>query len=213
MNKAVLMKKRMDGGKNAYETVLEELKVLKLMEHPNIIWLNEIIDDPKKDNLYIVTDWMSKGSLEELIESKNKGKSLRIGLSSNEVRNYFIDMVKALHYCHNVAGVIHRDIKPDNIMINHNNEAILIDFGVSALMVDDDVIHNNIGSLMFFAPEMFQRSQNVKVHGAKTDIWALGITFYYLMTGQYPYKANNYFDLKDEVLENEFDLHLIKKDN
>jgi non-specific serine/threonine protein kinase len=79
-------------------------------------------------------------------------------LAPSAVRNYLIDMLKALHYCHNVvmapAKVIHRDIKPDNIMINHNNEAVLIDFGVSAL-VDKDSINNNIGSLMFFAPEMF----------------------------------------------------------
>ena len=43
-------------------------------------------------------------------------------------------MLKALYYCHNVIKVIHRDIKPENIMINHNNEAILIDFGVSGLI-------------------------------------------------------------------------------
>ena len=66
-------------------------------------------------------------------------------------------MLKALHYCHNVAHVIHRDIKPDNIMINHNNEAVLIDFGVSAQVQNDDTMEANNGSLLFFAPEMFRR--------------------------------------------------------
>jgi serine/threonine protein kinase len=51
-----------------------------------------------------------------------------------EMRFYFIDMLKALHYCHVVAKVIHRDIKPDNIMLNHNDEAVLIDFGVSEIV-------------------------------------------------------------------------------
>jgi serine/threonine protein kinase len=64
-----------------------------------------------------VTEWYSKGSLSSYI-----GK---------DMRPYFKDMLKALYYCHNVAKVIHRDIKPDNIMLNHNNEAVLIDFGVS----------------------------------------------------------------------------------
>ena len=50
------------------------------------------------------------------------------------MRLYFIDILKALHYCHNTIKVIHRDIKPENIMINHNQEAVLIDFGVSALV-------------------------------------------------------------------------------
>ena len=49
---------------------------------------------------------------------------------------YFIDMLKALYYCHYIVKVIHRDIKPDNIMINHNNEAVLIDFGISQNIFD-----------------------------------------------------------------------------
>ena len=78
-------------------------------------------------------------------------------------------MLKALHYCHKIVKVIHRDIKPDNIMINHNNEAVLIDFGVSALFGDreDDTLDKNMGSYMFYAPEMFLRASddNVKVKG------------------------------------------------
>jgi len=79
------------------------------------------------------------------------------GLKQSQVRLYFIDMLKALYYCHKIIKVIHRDIKPDNIMINHNNEAVLIDFGVSALVEnqEDDTIKSNMGSYMFFAPEMF----------------------------------------------------------
>ena len=80
-----------------------------------------------------------------------------MGLNQNHVRLYFIDMLKALYYCHKIIKVIHRDIKPDNIMINHNNEAVLIDFGVSALVDQqkDDLLQNTMGTYMFFAPEMF----------------------------------------------------------
>ncbi len=59
---------------------------------------------------------------------------MRKGLKLTDCRLYLIDMLKALHYCHKTVQVIHRDIKPDNIMISHNNDAILIDFGVSALV-------------------------------------------------------------------------------
>ena len=93
----------------------------------------------------------------------------KIGLKLKDARTYFIDMLKALHYCHKIVKVIHRDIKPDNIMINHNNEAVLIDFGVSALFgeQEDDSLDKNMGSYMFFAPEMFLRSldNNIKVKG------------------------------------------------
>ena len=69
-------------------------------------------------------------------------------------------MLKALYYCHKVVKVIHRDIKPDNIMINHNNDAVLIDFGVSALIdqTEDDCMNQNMGTYLFYAPEMFERS-------------------------------------------------------
>ena len=82
-----------------------------------------------------------------------------MGLKPRKVREYIVDMIKALHYCHNVIGLIHRDIKPDNIMINHNDEAVLIDFGVSALVeeTDQNYLQQNIGSYVFFAPEMFAR--------------------------------------------------------
>ena len=63
MNKKELQKKKVGTGKSAYQSVVEELKVLQMMEHPNVIWLNEIIDDPKKDKLYVVTEWYTKGSL------------------------------------------------------------------------------------------------------------------------------------------------------
>lgn len=68
MNKSLLSKKDNSSGKTAYSSVVEELKILQLLEHPNVIWLNEIIDDPKKDNLYVVTKWYSKGSLGDLIK-------------------------------------------------------------------------------------------------------------------------------------------------
>ena len=96
---------------------------------------------------------------------------------------YFIDMLKALYYCHQIAHVIHRDIKPDNIMLNHNDEAILIDFGVSSQ--DAELIESNMGTYMLFSPEMFGKD---KVLGEKSDIWALGMTFYYLIVGYYPWK-------------------------
>lgn len=192
MDKDHLMRKQAGQGKNAYDCVMEELKVLQRLEHPNIIWLHEIINDPKKSKIYLVTEWQKKGSLASKV-----GKDMRL---------YFIDMLKALHYCHETAKVVHRDIKPDNIMINHNDEAVLIDFGVSEIVESSCIMESNLGSYMFFAPEMFNLASGAKVHGEKTDIWALGITFYFLMTGAYPWKnATNPMNLKEMVCSQEID--------
>lgn len=174
MSRKMLMEKKNGKGENAYDCVLKEIEVLKRLEHPNVISLHEVINDPKKDKIYLVTDWYINGSLEHV-----KGKNMQ---------PYFVDMLKALHYCHVVAKVVHRDIKPDNMMINHNNEAILIDFGLSEIVdrPEDAIIKSNMGSYMFFAPEMFNKA--FEVHGERTDLWALGVTFYYLLTGEYPWK-------------------------
>ena len=137
-----------------------------------------------------------------------------VGLAHHDVRFYFIDLLKALNYCHKVAKIIHRDIKPENIGINHNGEAVLIDFGVSADVdhTTDDTLEENMGSYMFFAPEMFQRATNAKdIKGERTDLWALGITLYFLLCGKYPWQgAKNSYQLKTIILETDIDFSLIK---
>lgn len=71
MNKKELMRKQTGGCKNAYECVKEEQQVLKRLAHPNILWLQEIIDDPNKDNIYLVTEYHSKGSLGDQLKKIN----------------------------------------------------------------------------------------------------------------------------------------------
>jgi [calcium/calmodulin-dependent protein kinase] kinase len=231
MNKKVLQTKKCGPGRNAYDCVIEELKVLKTLDHPHIIWLHEIIDDPKRENIYLVTKWLQRGSLGKLVEEKNdkfdkfnkqcreEGRDDEIrhtGLDVKSIRLYFIDMLKALFYCHKVAKVIHRDIKPDNIVISHNNEAVLIDFGVSALVDDGGggALESNMGSYMFFAPEMFKSGDERKeVRGETTDLWALGVTFYYLTTGRFPCQdAKNPLHLKELVTGREINFEIIKNE-
>ena len=83
MNKKTLSRKKCGPGMNALDCVIEELKVLKSLEHPNIIWLHEIIDDPKKDSIYLVQEWYTKGSLGDSVVEKNKIKTVnqKVGLA------------------------------------------------------------------------------------------------------------------------------------
>lgn len=130
----------------------------------------------------MVTEFHERGSLGDQVQKLNEKfkdhnikykdkKHLQkfVGLKEKQVRLYFIDMLKALYYCHKVVNVIHRDIKPDNIMINYNNEAVLIDFGVSAIFDgENDALEENRGSQLFYAPEMFTKNtqKNSMVRGA-----------------------------------------------
>jgi len=76
------------------------------------------------------------------------------------VRHYFIDMLKAIFYCHQCVEVVHRDIKPENIVLNHNDEAVLIDFGLSALQTKfkEFASKTKIGTFLFYSPEMFTQT-------------------------------------------------------
>jgi serine/threonine protein kinase len=210
MNKESLKRKQMSKGRTAYDCVIEETKVLQQLEHPNIIWLHEIINDPHKKYIYLVTEYHAKGSISELLKKENTG------LKSEQVRKYLIQLLKALYYCHKVIKVIHRDIKPDNIVLNNQGEAVLIDFGVSQLYGDTDRcdrIDNVIGTKMYYAPEMVKDcSLECKIiRGEQTDIWALGITIYEMLTGFLPYKnISNLMDLRDAILFKNFDFSEIE---
>lgn len=65
MNRKNLQRKPLSNGRSAYDCVKEELKILERLEHPNIIWLHEIIDDPKRDHIYLITEYHSRGSIGE----------------------------------------------------------------------------------------------------------------------------------------------------
>jgi len=72
MSKKTLKSRKQGGNKTAYDCVVEELLVLKMLKHPNIIFLHEIIDDAHRDELYLVTEYHSRGSLADLLKVKNK---------------------------------------------------------------------------------------------------------------------------------------------
>lgn len=128
------------------------------------------------------------------------------------------DMLKALYYCHNIIKVIHRDIKPENIMINHNEEAVLIDFGVCYLVdqqLNDEISGANIGTFNYYSPEMWEKKVDehnnpISIKGELTDLWALGITFYKILTGKFPFSGTTVLKLKESILNDKIDFSLIK---
>ena len=87
--------------------------------------LYEIIDDPKEDKLYIITEFVRNGTLEGRVNKKPEP------LQMCDIRKYFLGLIHAIEYCHDCASVMHRDIKLENILIDENDQVKLADFGVS----------------------------------------------------------------------------------
>ena len=114
-------------------------------------------------------------------------------MNEEEIRQYFRDLISALEYCHDCAGVIHRDIKPENILIDENNKVRLADFGVSHIMENGhDTITNRAGSNFYFSPEIILGNT---YKGKPADIWALGVTLYFMNTKKFPFMSNKLQEL------------------
>ena len=112
---ALRTKKFGNSGITAADMIAEEMRVLKQLQHPNLIWLHEVIDEGTDGNIFLITEYYPRGSLGDEIRRLNGGAK---GLPTWQLRAYFLDMLKAMHYCHNIVGVVHRDIKPENIMVS-----------------------------------------------------------------------------------------------
>ncbi len=138
-----------------------------------------MIDDPKMEKVYFVTDFVRNGSLMEKITKRI--------LSIDEIRMYFRDLISALEYCHECAGVLHRDIKPENILIDDKNRLKLADFGVSQFMENqNDLVDTKAGTNFYFSPEA---CKGKSYRGKPTDVWACGVVLFYMRARRFPFMS------------------------
>lgn len=115
-------------------------------------------------------------------------------LPQKQARDLFIQLVLAIEYIHSI-GIIHRDIKPDNMLITRENILKLSDFGVAYIMEQDEIRGN--GSPAFQPPEVALGLD--EPIGPKMDIWAAGLTLYIMVVGKYPFEGNNVYTLFENI--------------
>lgn len=153
--------------------IMIEINLLKNLNHINIVKYHGFIQ--KMSNLYIILEYAAKGSLKTLMTNRQKKC-----LSESETKIYIRQTLNGLAYLHD-KGVIHRDIKAANLLLDANNIVKLADFGVSTKVNNSAM--TLAGSLNWMAPEIITNK------GASTisDIWSLGATVVELLTGKPPY--------------------------
>eukprot|EP00826_Nyctotherus_ovalis_P035674 TRINITY_DN3081_c0_g1_i16.p2 TRINITY_DN3081_c0_g1~~TRINITY_DN3081_c0_g1_i16.p2 ORF type:complete len:222 (+),score=60.46 TRINITY_DN3081_c0_g1_i16:1098-1763(+) len=195
MNKTRL--KRLFVAKNttAYKLLETEIAVMKKMNHPNIVRLYEIIDDPDYTDLFIIMEYISGGSLHSMIRETG-------ALPLEKTWKYFRDLIYGLEYCHEVAGIIHRDIKPENLLVDKNDTLRIVDFGVSFMMNDgSDESNTTLGSAFYLAPEI---CKGRTYRGRRTDLWAAGVTLYRMATNRYPFEGTSIPEVYRTIAAEEF---------
>lgn len=159
------------------ESFEKEARILAELSHPNIV---EVIDVFAENNTsYMVMEYIKGESLQKAVE--NRGR-----LPYTEAVNYIAQIADAVDYIHK-RHILHRDIKPDNIMLTANYKAILIDFGSAREFEEDKTqIHTSMFTNGYAPPEQYASKSR---KGSYTDIYALGATFYFTLTGQAPLEA------------------------
>ena len=157
---------------------LAESNILKRLQHPMLPRIVDIFEDD--DHIYIAEDFVEGISLEELLRREQKVDEA-LGLQ------WFRELCGVLHYLHTQKPnpIIYRDMKPANIMLQPDGSLKLIDFGIAREYKEASQADTTyIGTKGYAAPEQFGKAQT----DARTDIYALGVTMYHLLTGKSPYE-------------------------
>lgn len=160
------------------ERVAREIHILKLIRHPTIIQLYEIIESSKQ--LYLIMEYASGGELFDYIVAKGKVKEY-------EACKFFQQIIDGVEYLHKL-NIVHRDLKPENLLLDQNKNIKIVDFGLSNTYKPGDTLHTACGSPCYAAPEMIAGQ---RYYGSNVDIWSCGVIMFALVCGYLPFEDPN----------------------
>ena len=154
--------------------IKREIKILQMMDHPNIIKTYKVIENEK--NYFIIMEYCQGGELFNYIVDKEK-------LDENEASMFFFQLINALEYIHSL-GIAHRDLKPENLLLIKNKIIKIIDFGLSNYFNGEHNLETPCGSPSYASPEIIKGEA---YNGFCIDIWAAGIIMFAMLCGYLPF--------------------------
>ncbi|EOX95608.1 hypothetical protein QUC31_005118 [Theobroma cacao] len=163
------------------EQIKREISTMKLIKHPNVIKIFEVM--ASKTKIYIVIEFVDGGELFDKIAKRGR-------LKEDEARSYFHQLINAVDYCHS-RGVYHRDLKPENLLLDSFGVLKISDFGLSAFsqqVREDGLLHTACGTPNYVAPEVLK---DKGYDGTSSDIWSCGVILFVLMAGYLPFDEPN----------------------
>lgn len=187
-----------DPGKKSKETpesrkrrILREAAILNLAHHPNIVKLHDLY--VTEEYYCMVFEYVDGGQMLDYIISHGKLKEL-------QAQKFFLQLLSAVSYCHE-NGIVHRDLKIENVLIDSQGDVKLVDFGLSNFYDPSDKLKTFCGSLYFAAPELLR---GILYTGPEIDVWSLGIILYVLVCGKVPFDDKSLTALHEKIKSGQF---------
>ncbi|RLM60522.1 serine/threonine-protein kinase PEPKR2-like [Panicum miliaceum] len=179
--------------KNAGDTAHREVEIMQhLSGHPGVVTLTAVFEDA--DAFYLVMELCRGGRL--LDEVAREGR-----LSERRAASVIRELMAVLKYCHEM-GVVHRDIKPDNVLLTKAGRLKLADFGLAVRVADGQKLTGVAGSPAYMAPEVLLGHYSQQV-----DIWAAGVVLHVLLLGTLPFRGNSVEAIFEAIKTVELDFH------
>ncbi|CAK9329727.1 unnamed protein product [Citrullus colocynthis] len=175
------------------EQIKREISVMKMVKHPNIVELHEVM--ASKSKIYFAMELVRGG---ELFSKISKGR-----LREDVARVYFQQLISAIDFCHS-RGVYHRDLKPENLLLDDDGNLKVTDFGLSAFsehLKQDGLLHTTCGTPAYVAPEVIGKKG---YNGAKADLWSCGVILYVLLAGFLPFQDDNIVSMYRKIYRGDF---------
>lgn len=172
-----------DNYKAIIDTTHNEINILKSINHENIVKYIDSFENSK--NIYLIMELCNDGNLESFI--------LHNQLSEKDIISLFKQIISGFIYLHN-HKILHRDVKPSNLLLN-NNKVKISDFGFARVILNEDFTTSHWGTYPYMAPQILQG----KPYNNMSDIWSLGITFYFMLFKKIPWDSKNPFQLEKEI--------------
>lgn len=168
-----------------------ETQLMKTLNHLNVLKMYETFETT--NYLMIVVEFISGGDLLSFLRKRNK-------VSEPVAKFLFKQLMEGLKYMHS-QGIIHRDVKLDNILLDADSSIKLCDLGVSKLIKQGEIMTEQCGTPAYIAPEIIS-GEGYSGFGA--DMWSAGVVLYALLSGTMPFKANNMNDLQNLIISSNY---------
>nr|XP_046253034.1 NUAK family SNF1-like kinase 1 [Scatophagus argus] len=171
--------------------IQREIEITASLRHSNIIRVHEVFES--RDKIVIVMEYASRGELYDYIQERRR-------LPETEARGIFRQITSAVHYCHK-NGVVHRDLKLENILLDQDLNVKLADFGLSNHFQKDSLLQTYCGSPLYAAPEIVK---GLPYQGPEVDCWALGVLLYALVYSSMPFDGASHATLTEQISQGRY---------